>query len=433
MLEAPSLPSPVDQERNPTVVAHRNLWIAIVVIAFLGILLRVVPSAGFKGVGFDESLYRSYVQMLDKKGLSNYADLTEVYILDQRKTDTVTKLPPTRFLYIFSGWLWKRAEFGSAAPLDLHHSENIERDPALVSLHRISCMFSILFMLVAGVAAWRMFDPKTGLGVLALVAFAPVQIHMGQHALIDGFFAFWATLCLWALWENLRSPEHPGWLTLYGASLALMVMTKENSFFVFCALCGVIIANRWGKWGTVTPKLLLITVAGPLAGVTALVTLAGGVQNFIETYRLLVQKAQNLQYAIKTGDGPWYRYLVDLLLVSPIVLCLAIGGVFQLPKQRSVYLYLLAFVVLSYVIMCNVRYGMNLRYTTIWDLPLRAFAFGQLALLSQHFGRRRSLVLLVAVAALCAYELRQYVIFFADGALYELVTEGLVRAVQILK
>ncbi|MHA3771584.1 phospholipid carrier-dependent glycosyltransferase [Verrucomicrobiota bacterium sgz303538] len=433
MLEAPPLLSPVDEASDFAPPGRRNFWVAFAVVAILGVLLRIVPSAGFKGIGFDESLYRSYVQMLDARGLSNYADLTEIYLADQQKPDTITKLPPTRFLYIFSGWLWKRAEFGGAPPLDLRQRGNIDRDPALVSLHRISCLFSILFMLAAGAAAWRMFDPKVGLGVLALVAFAPVQIHMGQHALIDGFFAFWATLCVWALWENLRQPDHPGWLTLYGVSLALMVMTKENSFFVFCALCGAVIANRWAKWGTVTPKLLLITVAGPLAGVAALVTLAGGLLNFIETYRLLVEKAQNLEYAIKTGDGPWYRYLVDLLLVSPIVLCLAIGGVFQLPKQRSSYLYLLAFVVFSYVLMCNVRYSMNLRYTTIWDLPLRAFAFGQLALLSQHFGRRQPLALLVAVAALCAYELRQYVIFFSDGALYELVTEGLLRSVQILK
>jgi hypothetical protein len=83
--------------------------------------------------------------------------------------------------------------------------------------------------------------------------------------------------------------------------------------------------------------------------------------------------------------------------------------------------------------MCNVRYGMNLRYATIWDLPLRVLAVAQLALIAGFFGPRRLLVLAVGVAAICAYELKQYVTFFKDFGLYELVSEGLLRAVKILK
>lgn len=426
-------PDPVSLSSAPASRKRLPIWITAFVIAVIGIGLRVIPTAGFDLVGFDEGLYRRYALMLDRHGIANYPAVTERFLEDQRRPEAMTNLPPTRFLYIFSGWVWKRVEFGNALPADIRVKQQQAKDPILISLHRVSCLFSILLMLAAGAAAWRMFGAKIGLGVLALMAFAPTQIHMGQHALIDGFLAFWATLCLWSLWENLRQPNHPIWLTVYGAALALMVMTKENSFFVFCGLCGIIVANRWAKWGEVTPRLLLITVAGPLAGLTVLITLAGGLQNFIETYQLLVSKAQNLQYAIKTGDGPWYRYLVDLMIVSPIVLCLAIGGVFRLTKERSAYLYLLAFVVLTYLIMCNVRYAMNLRYATIWDLPLRAFAVGLLALLTQRFERRQALVFLVAIAALCAYELRQYLIFFSDEALYELVTEGLLRAVRILK
>lgn len=411
----------------------RFTWILAVLIVLIGISLRVIPTASFSGLGFDESLYRSYVLMLDQHGLGNYPKITSTFLEDQRKPESITKLPPTRFLYIFSGWVLKRAQFGDAGPADIRAPGGLSRDPVLVSLERVSSLFSILLMLIAGAAAWRMFGSTTGLGVLALMACAPLQIHMGQHALIDGYFAFWATLSAWALWECLRAPRSIGWLLVYGASLGLMVMTKENSFFVFCALLGLIVCNRWAKWGEVSPRLLVATVLGPLIGVTLLVVLAGGIANFIETYTLLVSKAQNLTYAIKTGDGPWYRYLVDLMIVSPIVLCLAIGFVFRVNTKQPNYLFLLAFVVLSYAIMCNIRYAMNLRYATIWDLPLRTFAFSQLVLLSSCFGRHRNIALLAATAGLCGYELRQYLIFFSDVPLYELVTEGLLRAVKILK
>jgi hypothetical protein len=144
-------------------------------------------------------------------------------------------------------------------------------------------------------------------------------------------------------------------------------------------------------------------------------------------------KAQTLTYAIKTGDGPWHRYLVDMLIVSPLVLILAIGGFFtQLRKDRA-YLFLAAFVVLTYALMCNVKYAMNLRYATIWELPLCALAVAQIGDVTKIFGRRQALAMGIIVVALCAYGLRQYLVFFADFRLYELVTEGLLRAVKILK
>jgi hypothetical protein len=423
-------PAPTPARASPP---PKALWFVALLIFLAAVAVRVYPSAGFTGVGFDEALYRDYVIKLDTVGLIGFPEICQLYLEDQRKPETITKLPPTRFLYIFTGWVWKRAAFGDAPPRQPRTPGFAENDPALVSLHRVSCLFSILGVAVAGLAAYRLLGASSMLGVLALTGFAPVSIHMGQHALIDGFFAFWATTCLWLLWENLRHPNDPRWLTALGTSLALMVLTKENSFFVYVALCGLVAANRWTKFGTVTPRLIVVGLAGPAVGALLLVALAGGTSHFIEIYRLLVTKAETLTYAIKTGDGPWHRYLVDMLVVSPLVLILAIGGLFtQLRKDRA-YLYLALFVGFTYAFMCNVKYAMNLRYSTVWDLPLCALAAAQIGDLARVFGRRQKLATSVIVAALCAYGLRQYLIFFSDFRLYELVSEGLLRAVKILK
>ncbi len=423
--------TPTDPPAAPT--NTRALWILSLLILLVGIGLRVYPSAGFTGAGFDEVLYRDNVLKLDKVGVFNYPAICQLYVEDQRKPESITKLPPTRFLYIYTSWLWKRAEFGDAPPIAPRTQGFARRDPALVSLHRVACLFSCLLLVASGLCAWRILGLQMLPGVLALMSFSPMQIHFGQHALIDGFFTFWATMCLWLLWENLRQPNNARWLAAYAVCLTLMVATKENSFFVYLALGGLILTNRWAKFGTVTPKLLLISLAGPLLGVILLVSLAGGVPQFVEIYGQLVSKAQNLTYAIRTGDGPWYRYLVDLMLISPIVLVLAIGGIFTQVRGNKAFVYLVAFVGFSYAIMCNIRYGMNLRYASIWDLPLRALAVAQIGAVATRFGTRQTLVTIIAIAALCAYDLRQYVIFFADFGLYELVTEGLVRAVKILK
>ena len=144
-------------------------------------------------------------------------------------------------------------------------------------------------------------------------------------------------------------------------------------------------------------------------------------------------KNYQLPYAIMTGDGPWYRYLIDLLVVSPIVLLLALGAVFRLDAAKKPEIYCAVFIAASYLVMCNVKYGMNLRYANMWDMPLRLLAFSQIAFFCAALQRYRILILCAAVGLVCAVELRQYIILFVEFPLYELVPQGLLRALQILK
>lgn len=390
--------------------SHRAIIFISIALLLIGIALRVYPSAAFQAVGFDEGLYRNYVNEISRVGIVNYPDLAERYIERQQQLPSAI-LPPTRFLYIFIGYIWHTLT--GAEPL--------------TALHHTSTLFSCLLLMLAGVFAARLGGTQAGVAVLALMACAPTQIHMAQHALIDGFFAFWATLCLWLLWENLRRPNDWRFLMPYCAALALMVLTKENAAFAYLGLLALLALNRWLRFGEMASKLLLLTIAGPLIGVAVLVWLCGGVSTFVETYRLLVSKASVLPYAIATGDGPWYRYLLDLLLISPLIFLIAIGGLFRLRNDDKASVYLVVFVATTYLAMCNVRYGMNLRYTNMWDMPLRYLAVGCLTALTplRYFA--------VAVVLLCAFDLHQYYVFFVQHNLYELVPAGLLHALDILK
>ena len=94
---------------------------------------------------------------------------------------------------------------------------------------------------------------------------------------------------------------------------------------------------------------------------------------------------------------------------------------------------MLVFIAGSYLVMCNLKYGMNLRYANMWDVPLRFLALSALAGLIAPLRQRRTLVFAAAVAIICAVEMRQYLILFVQYPLYELVSEGLLRALHILK
>ncbi len=165
--------------------------VVALLILVSGIFVRVYLAPGFKGVGFDEGLYRDYVIKIDRVGLENFPAICQLYLEDQRNPETITKLPPTRFLYIVAGWMWKRVQFGDAPPVPPNTVAPRERP---VSRWAQPCFQSRLDPPPRGRRTRGVADDRAepGLGVLALMAFAPTQIHMSQHALIDGFFALFA-------------------------------------------------------------------------------------------------------------------------------------------------------------------------------------------------------------------------------------------------
>ena len=407
-------------ETDPTPAAPRSwAWMAATIaIAAAGVALRVCPWAGFKSVGFDEALYSYYLAQLIKGGLGGYPDIVENCMAVQ-KTLEGSILPPTRFLYIFCAYGWYGV-FGGKA---------------LGCFYAVSRLFGVGTLAVAGGFARRLLpDRRMALGVFALIAFSPLQIHMAQHALADGFFGFFALGTLRALWENLRAPGRPGWLAVYALGIAAMVTTKENAFFVWIAVLALLAVNRWLRFGIVSRGLLAMTLIGPLLGVAVLSNLAGGPRALLDVYLLGVPKNLHLAYAIETGDGPWYRYLVDLLTVSPLVLLLACGMVFQLRREDRPLWFALVFIAASYVLMANVKYGMNLRYAAIWDFPLRVLAMGQVALLAAKTGNRWQVAAgAAAVVGLCAFDLDQYYRLAVAYPLYELASTYLMHALKMIK
>ncbi len=281
--------------------AHRLLnprIIALAITLLIGIFLRLPPALFQKPdgplrslvvlhpqpasqqLGFDEGLYRDYTDKLIRFGLISYPEIIERY-REKQQTLTGSILPPVRFLYIFFAYLWHEL-FGSET---------------LSCLKNVSAVFSMFTLLLAAIFGARLGGSRYAIGVGALMAFAPTQLHMSHHALVDGFFTFWAMLVLCSLWENLHASRDWRWLALYTVALTATVLTKENAFFVWVAVVVILIANYWLKFGTVTRELLLATVIGPVLGVVLLGMLAGGAAPLIATYHLSVSKNYELKYA----------------------------------------------------------------------------------------------------------------------------------------
>lgn len=408
------------------------VWCIAAALLLTGFALRIVPWTSFTGMAFDESWYRKYVHALDQGGLAAYPEICAAYLADGADEQTMAKVPPLRALFITAGYAWKRAAFGDAPPADLEVAGGVARDPALVSLHRVATLFGCLGLLAAWIFSHRLFGEIEGLAILALVACSPLLIHTSQHALIDGVCGTCALFALWTLWESMRERAHPAWLVAFALSFALLVLSKENAAFPAVGFAALMLLGARVGFGRADLRHWLAALIGGVFATALLATAAGGWTTMAHVYLLLVRKAQALPFAQWTGDGPWSRYLIDLMILTPATLCFALGGSFRALREDRRALGLLVFLGVSYVIMCNVRYGMNLRYTTIWDFPLRSLAALQAIALVARFRHSRAL-LSVLIAGLCAIDLAQYRHFFVKYRLYELPTEDLLRAEKMAK
>ncbi len=412
-----SLPSPahfhpvISAADSPRVFRRKILvFAAMCAVLACGTFLRLYPSSGFDNVGTDERGYAVFVRQIQIAGLWNYDAVVHVYKERQYRIKEAV-VPATRI--------------GFLAPAVL--VGEIFRVKPLRALHLTAAATGLLLLLLSALFAYRAGGTVTMLGVTALMATAPLQIYLCQRALIDGYFAFWATAAVWLAWENLRRPRHWGWLVGYIFSLTILTLTKENAAFVVAAIFGVLVLNRYLRAGTVTPQLLLATVAGPVIGILILAALMGGVGEWIAFNRMFIVKSRANFYSVLAQDGPWYRYAVDWLIVSPALVVFACGRVFQTRRSDQVGTFLVAFLLLSFIAMSTVKYGISLRYAAFWDLPLCWLACSQAIALSRRFAQvRPALVLSGLVLILSAVGVNQYVRFFVTGAVYDPITAALV-------
>ena len=402
------------------IASHRLEFVAAVIILLAGFALRLLPYFGVPNrLTPDEHYYIADVAMLKLVGPTEYSAIVESYVKTQAHSDIVV-LPPTRCIFILAGWAWDA----------LFHSG------ARMSLRYVAATFSCLSFLLSGWFAFRLGGIRYALAVGALMAVAPMELVMAHRELMDGVFGFWALLTVWLLWENLQRPGRLGWLAPYAGAIAFLVLTKENAFFVAVALGGIICTAALFpslNLGKATWSTVAATAIGGLLGIGVLISISGGLGTLIETYRLLVTKAEGMAFAYQSGGGPWYRYIVDLMLVSPLVLLPAIGKIFAIRREDRQSIFLLLFVVFSCAVMVNVKNGMNLRYATMWDMPLRYLAAGAILQMAGAVRRWPIATAVSLVGVVGAMELHQYLLIFVQHGVEDPITLYLMYALQIVR
>lgn len=384
--------------------------ILLVVCAAICVYVFLPPAGPLQG--YDEHIYGTYVRTLNEQGLKGLSTVARAWRDDAK----LNKGPlPFRVAYVAAG----------AAACRLLGGDTLE------NLAIVSAVFGILTVAAAAwlLGRWAAAGPAF-LGAL-LVVVSPLLLGLSRRALQDTFLAFLLVLAFGLFdraWREGRKTDAV-WLAVI---LTLAWMTKESMLFLQAVFAAMAVyygcMHGWrGRW-----LLLPAFIAPPVLFFAACSVLAGGPSQALETLAAYGQQQSHIPYARAFQQGPWYRYLADFLLMSPLTFVLAIFGCAQIGRSRLWPSARLAVLILATgLLTLSFLPLMNLRLAVFLDIPLRFLAAVGIFAMAQRLAaltraRRESILAVLAAVAIIA-DLGQFVRLYAVGGLYDPVTAELIR------
>jgi len=393
---------------------NKTLLILILVICILFCLLSMSMSNITFASKADEGYYLSYASYIANNGLSSFPKLFKFYL--ENKENWVYP-NPLRIGFIILSALFVKI-FGNS----------------FFSLSLLSLFSFYTFLLISFYFIRKYFDEKIALLALILLAFSPLNMAMARRALMDATFNLFMTSSIWLFFESLKERKNIKTI-LFVLIYASTILIKENSVLLsFIFVFYIFIHRKLFRTPIKLMDFLNVTLF-PFAIVGSLyVIMAGGIHQAINTIGIILNSPQSNQYAILFGSGPWFRYLIDFMLLSPWVFILSLGFFFfyftKEEWQEKIF-YLLTISV-GLVILLNF-FTKNVRYLIALDMPLRLFAVLMLSELTKRiFKKNWFSVLIISVIVIAFFDFSNFYNLFVKHSIYDPITYWLLAIQHII-
>lgn len=386
---------------------------------FLGIVMLLVLVAGLALPGLDRVrtasgdaiFYQYYINFFLKAPVSEYPRLFDIYFNQPQHTGFTTPIRP-----------------GYILPLAL-----LARiiGPSFFLMARVSLAAHLGTVLLAWFFLSRWQGPVVGLATAALVAFSPLLLGTATSPLMDGYNFFFFMLCTGLFIEAVRSRGRILLLAAFGAVFAFFLVVRENNvlfvipFFLFC------LYERFFQKKPLPLFRFGIALGLPcFLALGAYIAITGSPSGLIRIVRLLMSVGSSNPYTRATGLGPWYRYLIDFLTLSPATTVLAICyfGFAVLGKPSAGLSSELRFflIFLPVLLIIYAPLPKCVRYLCVLDLPIRLFCVLFIhEWLERAPGAKRYAIFSAVVAGLCFLDFSSYDYLFVESNLYDPISQHL--------
>lgn len=366
------------------------------------------PAEADYRLGADEGVYYRQALTVLHEGQGGFARLGHEYV-----RDAAAQLgpPPLRI-----GHLVPAAAFLAVRP-------------AIGTLSILSLVCYALLSAAVFLFAAQFWDRGVALLAGLFAAVSPLGWGLGTRALMDTDHALFSAIALFTLVRWLASLRERDF-AVFAVALGWSMLVKETAWmYVPFAAAAILAVKLAGREGIRTRHLVIVAVAVPAAVAFLYAVAFGGPGRALAVIEVArrANVTQPNAYLVAYGSGPWYEYLVDFLVLSPVVTVLFLmfcGRTIAAP-QRSVAITLVLLFV-CYTIAALAPVAKNPRFALPLDPLLRIGAAAMIvAVAAGRTIAARIAILVLLPAAVVVTDAGTFQRFFVKGRLYDPVAANL--------
>lgn len=382
----------------------RAVIIGLIIFSAVTVYLSI-PKENMFANAVDEGYYLTYAKIIAKNGIGEFPALLREYL----NTKDVQLFPhPARLGHILMTALWFKV-FPST----------------FVSLAHFSYLMFILLILLSFYFTKKLFSRDLAYLYTLLLSSSPILMHSGRRCLQDSNInLFWA-LSVWLFLDFLIGRQKYKFI-LFLVSFYLSILIKESSvilmiFFVFAYLLYKFAYKQKIRWSYFFGLVIIPTLLSSLTFILFL-----GADNFIGLIKFIsgvhFPKVVASTYSFY-NTGPWFKFIIDFLLLSPITTLLFIGYFFYILSLRKFewkQVYFAAFFVVIFAISSSMKYTKIIRFVSILEISVCLFSvFALYELFRQKDLRFQTYCVIFFTALICFVNYNTFNFLFLRMGIYD--------------
>ncbi len=337
-----------------------RLVIITLILFSISTVYTTIPQEEQFAKNADEGYYFNYANVISDKGIGQFPLLLKHHLSDKR----AQLFPhPARVGHVLITALWFKI-FPNT----------------FVWLARLSFFCFVLFLAISFYFSNKLFGQKIAYLYTLILSSSPLIMTSGRRVLQDGILnLFWA-LSIWLFLDflvNKKKSEFVAFLIIY--SIAITIKEASLVLLIFFILFYFINKYKYKQELSNLYLLGIIVIPVLLVGGAYLFLLKGINNNLsLINFILGVHFPQSVTNTYSLfGRGPWYKYIIDYLLLTPIATLLFIGYFFYillLKRFERKTVYFMLFFLFVFAVFSSLKYTKIVRFVISLDITISLFA-----------------------------------------------------------
>lgn len=390
-----------------------DFHVALLAVILASVFILIIPT--IQDVLYrerhDEGYYFKYATYVSDKGLGGFKDLAGEYI-DNKEHWIFPN--PLRVGLISLSALWVKL-----------------LGKSFYSLSHLSFVSYLLLIAICYYYCRRLFDREKAILLALLTAFSPLNMAMSRRALSESVSMLLLCLSAWLFLDMMQKDRSALKKALFVFVFSYSILVKETNCLLAVPFVIYMAIHKFHFKKALQPADVLCVLVYPavLAGSVYLIAF-GSLFDVLRIVGIAASSAKINLFALKYGGGPWFRYIIDFMLLSPWIVIFSVGYIFYMmlnfSKASEGEVYFLV-ILLAMFSVFNL-FAKNVRYVMIFDLPMRLFFILMLyKLVAIRSDRIRYAVITLIVSLICLTGFLTYNDFFINKGLYNPMTTWLLE------